>query len=72
MDLSRGLGDVYKRQLLAWLADNVSRCHFDDVDVWAGDAVGSDIADLAQRRQREAIDTMAHAILQGLADLVAA
>lgn len=64
--------DTSTHALLTWLADNVSRCCFDDVDAWVGDADGSDIGDLAQRRQREAIDTMAHVILQGLADLVAA
>ena len=64
--------DTSTHALLTWLADNVSRCYFDDVDAWAGDADGSDIADIAQRRQREAIDTMAHVILQGLADLVSA
>jgi len=64
--------DTGTHALLIWLADNVSRCHFDDVETWVNDADGSDIAYLASRRQREAIATMAHAILQGLADLVAA
>jgi len=64
--------DTSTHALLTWLADNVSRCYFDDVDAWVGDADGSDIADIAGRRQREAIATMAHAILQGLADLVSA
>jgi hypothetical protein len=64
--------DTSTHALLIWLADNVSRCYFDDVDAWVGDADGSDIADLAQRRQREAIATMAHAILQGLDALVTA
>jgi hypothetical protein len=64
--------DTSTYALLTWLADNVNRCHFDDVEAWVGDANGSDIADLAGRRQREAIDTMAHVILQGLADLVSA
>ena len=78
-DFQDVVGDVVELQadtgthaLLIWLADNVSRCHFDDDDTWAGDADGSDIAGLARRRQYEAIYTMAHAILQGLADLVAA
>jgi len=64
--------DTSTHALLTWLADNVSRCYFDDVDAWVGDADGSDIADLAGRRQREAIDTMAHAILSGLGALVSA
>jgi len=64
--------DTSTHALLTWLADNVNRCCFDDVEAWAGGAWGADIADLAQRRQWEAIDTMAHVILQGLADLVAA
>ena len=64
--------DTSTHALLTWLADNVGRCHFDEVEAWVGDADGSDIADLAQRRQREAITTMANVILQGVADLVAA
>jgi hypothetical protein len=56
--------DTSTYALLTWLADNVSRCHFDDVDAWIGGADGSDIGDLAKRRQREAIFTMAHVILQ--------
>jgi hypothetical protein len=78
-DFQNVVGDVVELQadtgthaLLIWLADNVSRCHFDDVEAWVSDADRSDIAGLARRRQCEAIDTMAHAILQGLADLVAA
>jgi hypothetical protein len=78
-DYREWVGDIVELQidtsthaLLTWLADNVSRCYFDDVDAWVGNADGSDIGDLAQRRQREAITTMAHVILQGLADLVAA
>jgi hypothetical protein len=78
-DYQEWVGDIVELQidtsthaLLTWLADNVSRCHFDDVDAWVGNADGSDIADLAQRRQREAIATMAHTILQGIADLVSA
>jgi hypothetical protein len=58
--------------LLVWLADNVNRCYFDEPEVWCDSADGSDIGDLAQRRQREAITTMAHVILQGVADLVSA
>lgn len=64
--------DTSAHALLTWLADNVSRCHFDEPEIWCDSADGSDIGDLAQRRQREVIDTMAHAILQGLADLVSA
>ena len=58
--------------LLVWLSDNVSRCCFDDEGAWSSDDLGSDIADLAQRRQREEIHTMAHAILSGLDALVSA
>jgi hypothetical protein len=64
--------DTSTHALLTWLADNVARCYFDDVDAWVGNADGSDIGDLAKRRQREAVTTMAHVILQGLADLVPA
>jgi len=78
-DFQDVVGDIAELQvdtstyaLLTWLADNVSRCHFDDVDAWVGNADGSDIGDLAQRRQREAIDTMANVILQGLGALVSA
>jgi len=78
-DYREWIGDITKLQvdtnthaLLTWLADNVSRCYFDEPEIWVGDADGSDIADLAQRRQREAITTMAHVILQGLDALLPA
>ena len=58
--------------LLTWLASNLNRCHFDDPEVYCADADGSDIADLAQRRQREEIEWMAHTILTGVEALVAA
>jgi hypothetical protein len=64
--------DTSTHALLTWLADNVNRCCFDDVEAWVGDADGSDIANLAGRRQREAIATMAHTILSGLDALVSA
>ena len=59
-------------RLLTWLASNVSRCEFDDEGAWSSDDLGSSIADLAQRRQREEIEWMAHTILNGLEALVAA
>ena len=64
--------DTSAHALLVWLSDNVSRCCFDDEGGWGSDDLGSDIADLAQRRQREEIHTMAHAILNGLDALVPA
>jgi len=64
--------DTSTHALLTWLADNANRCYFDEPEIWCGSADNFDIGDLAQRRQREAITTMAHVILQGLADLVAA
>ena len=57
---------------LGWLADNASRCHFDDVETYASDCSGDDLGQLACRRQREEIHTMAHAILTGLDALVSA
>ena len=57
---------------LGWLADNVARCHFDDVEAYASDCSGDDLGQLAIRRQLEEIHTMAHAILSGLEALVAA
>jgi hypothetical protein len=71
-DIAELHADTSTYALLTWLADNVSRCHFDEPEIWCDSADGSDIADLAQRRQREAIDTMAHAILSGLDALVSA
>jgi hypothetical protein len=64
--------DTSTHALLTWLADNVNRCHFDDEGAWCSDDLGSDIGTLAGRRQREAIDTMAHVILSGLDALVSA
>jgi len=64
--------DTSTHALLTWPADSEPRCHFDEPKIWCDSADGSDIGDLAQRRQREAITTMAHVILQGLADLVSA
>ena len=58
--------------LLTWLASNLNRCHFDEPEVYCADADGSNIADLAQRRQREEIESMAHTILTGVKALVAA
>ena len=58
--------------LLIWLASNLNRCHFDEPEIYCADADGSDIADLAQRRQREEIEWMAHSILTGVEALVAA
>ena len=58
--------------LLTWLAGNLNRCHFDEPEVYCADADGSNIADLAQRRQREEIESMAHTILAGVEALVAA
>lgn len=57
---------------LGWLADNVSRCHFDDVEAYASDCSGDDLGQLAIRRQLEEVHTMAHAILNGLDALVSA
>ena len=57
---------------LGWLADNVSRCHFDDVEAYASDCSGDDLGQLAIRRQLEEVHTMAHAILTGLEALVSA
>ena len=64
--------DFSAHALLVWLSDNVSRCHFDDEGAWSSDDLGSDIGDLAQRRQQEEIEWMAHAILTGLDALVSA
>ena len=57
---------------LGWLADNVARCHFDDVETYASDRSGDDLGQLAIRRQLEEVHTMAHAILSGLDALVSA
>jgi hypothetical protein len=62
---------AYSRAL-AWLADNVSRCHFDDPEAYASDCSGDDLGQLAIRRQLEEISLMAHAILSGLDALVSA
>ena len=64
--------DISTHALLVWLSDNVSRCHFDEPEVYCADADGSNIGDLALRRQREEIEWMAHAILTGVEALVAA
>jgi len=58
--------------VLAWLADNVNRCHFDDVETYASDCSGDDLGQLAIRRQLEEVTLMAHAILSGLDALVPA
>ena len=60
--------------LLTWIAANLNRCHFDEPEVYCADPgpYGSNIADLAQRRQREEIESMAHTILAGVEALVAA
>lgn len=55
---------------LGWLADNVTRCHFDDVEAYASDCSGDDLGQLACRRQLEEVHLMAHAILNGLEALV--
>ena len=72
-------GDVAELQVdhahslaLGWLADNVTRCHFDDVEAYASDCSGDDLGQLAIRRQLEEVHTMAHTILTGLDALVAA
>jgi hypothetical protein len=72
-------GDVAESQTdhayscaLAWLSDNVARCHFDDPETYASDCSGDDLGQLAIRRQLEEIHTMAHAILSGLDALVSA
>ena len=57
---------------LGWLADNVSRCHFDDPEAYTSDCSGDDLGQLAIRRQLEEVHTMAHAILNGLDALVPA
>lgn len=57
---------------LGWLADNVNRCHFDDVETYASDCSGDDLGQLAIRRQLEEITLMAYAILAGLDALVSA
>ena len=64
--------DFSAHALLVWLSDNVSRCHFDNEGAWSSDDLGSNIADLAQRRQQEKIEWMAHTILSGLDALVSA
>jgi hypothetical protein len=62
---------AYSRAL-GWLADNVSRCHFDDVEAYASDCSGDDLGQLAIRRQLEEVHTMAHTIITGLDALVSA
>ena len=62
---------AYSRAL-DWLADNVSRCHFDDPETYASDCSGDDLGQLAIRRQLEEVHTMAHAILSGIDALVSA
>jgi len=62
---------AYSRAL-GWLADNVNRCHFDDVETYASDCSGDDLGQLAIRRQLEEVTLMAHAILDGLDALVTA
>jgi hypothetical protein len=57
---------------LAWLAGNMNRCHFDDVETYASDCSGDDLGQLAIRRQLEEVTLMAHAILQGLEALLPA
>ena len=64
--------DISTHALLVWLSDNVSRCHFDNEGAWSSDDLGSDIGGLAQRRQQEEIEWMAHAILNGVSALVSA
>jgi len=59
-------------RVLGWLADNVNRCHFDDVETYASDCSGDDLGQLAIRRQLEEVTLMAYAILSGLDALVAA
>ena len=72
-------GDVAELQVdhaysraLSWMADNVTRCHFDDVETYASDCSGDDLGQLAIRRQLEEVHTMAHAILSGIEALVSA
>ena len=62
---------AYSRAL-GWLAANVNRCHFDDVEAYASDCNGDDLGQLAIRRQLEEVTFMTHAILSGLAALVSA
>jgi hypothetical protein len=62
---------AYSRAL-AWLSDNVARCHFDDPETYASDCSGDDLGQLAIRRQLEEVHAMAHAILSGLDALVSA
>jgi len=57
---------------LAWLADNMNRCHFDDVETYASDCSGDDLGQLAIRRQLEEVTLMANAILSGLDALLPA
>jgi hypothetical protein len=64
--------DTSTYALLTWLADNMNRCQFDEPEIWCETADGSDIGDLARRRQLEEIHTMAHAIITGLDALVTA
>jgi hypothetical protein len=71
-DIVATQGDTSTYALLVWLSDNVSRCHFDDAEVWCSGENGSDIGALAHHRQMEEIKWMAHAILSGLEALVSA
>jgi hypothetical protein len=64
--------DTSTYALLTWMAGNMNRCQFDEPEIWCETADGSDIGDLARRRQLEEIHTMAHVILSGLDALVAA
>ena len=71
-DVAELQADHAYSRALGWLADNVSRCHFDDPETYASDCSGDDLGQLAIRRQLEEIHTMAHAILSGLDALVSA
>jgi len=62
---------AYSRAL-AWLAGDMNRCHFDDVETYASDCSGNDLGQLAIRRQLEEVTLMANAILQGLDALLPA
>lgn len=62
--------DISTSALLGWLADHPGRCCFGDPETACSDIDGSDIADLARRRQTEEIAWMATVILEGINAMV--
>ena len=69
-EVADSLVDVYTSDLLQWVAGNINRHQWDDSDIANGVEPHGDIAALVRLRQYEEIESMVHAVLLQIENLL--